>query len=486
MRGKLFKSIFSGYMLFFLNSIIAIFLTPFILNYISKEEYGLYILCLDFLSWFAFLQFGTNKVIESKATHQLAQNDYQSLNYSFNASFFFQILVGLMIIPLFYFTIKGNINDEQVLNANILIFLFSVSAGISVFKSLYSAVIIATKKIYIDNYINIGFSIFNLILVILLIPILKVLGLAYINLLIVILILIRSHFRLRHLLPQIRVSLAKFSFSELKKLLSTGIYFTLGSISTILLVKIDSFIIGRELGLEVVGFFYITVKIFILFQKVCNVFLNNFRPHLGQFYAKNEFKSIHLIFEFLNHKFLIFVLFCTSILMMINKFFIGFWVGGEFYLGNNFSVLFGFAILLEILTLPSRIVLIPSLYEIKHINYFRLFEALFRCFGIIVLFQYFGLEIMPIMSIISSIFFGHFFFDHKIKKYFKSDGINQIGSNYLLLTFLSVLIIIMYAFDIVIYFKYLIFIISLLYLTKLLFDIADLNKDYNKIKNLLK
>ena len=44
----------------------------------------------------------------------------------------------------------------------------------------------------------------------------------------------------------------------------------------------------------------------------------------------------------------------------------------------------------------------------------------------------------------------------------------------------------MYAFDIVIYFKYLIFIISLLYLTKLLFDIADLNKDYNKIKNLLK
>ena len=51
-----------------------------------------------------------------------------------------------MIIPLFYFTIKGNINDEQVLNANILIFLFSVSAGISVFKSLYSAVIIATKK----------------------------------------------------------------------------------------------------------------------------------------------------------------------------------------------------------------------------------------------------------------------------------------------------------------------------------------------------
>ena len=96
---------------------------------------------------------------------------------------------------------------KQISEANILILLFSISAGISVFRSLYSAVIIATKKIYIDNYIQIGLNIFNFLLVILLMPTLKLLGLAYINLLIVVLILIRSHFRLKTFAP---ISKSKF------------------------------------------------------------------------------------------------------------------------------------------------------------------------------------------------------------------------------------------------------------------------------------
>ena len=485
MKNNLFKSISSGYVLFFLNSIVAIFLTPYILKYISKEEYGLYILCIDFLAWFTFLQFGTNKVIESKAAHQLAEDDYKSLNTSFNASFFFQILVGLLIIPLFYYTIKENINDEQISEANILILLFSISAGISVFRSLYSAVIIATKKIYIDNYIQIGLNIFNFLLVILLMPTLKLLGLAYINLLIVVLILIRSHFRLKHLLPLVKVNFKKFEYSELKKLLGTGFYFTIGSISTILLVKIDSFIIGRELGLEIVGYFYITVKIFFLFQKVCNVFLNNFRPHISQLYAKSQIKSIHIIFQFLNHKFLILILFFSPFLMVLNKYFVEFWVGNEFYLGNDFSILFGFAIVLEILTIPSRIVLIPSLFDIKHINYFRGLEAVFRCIGIIVFYQYFGLNIMPIMSIISSIIFGHFFFHFKIIKFFKLDNIIKVNSNLSILTLLSVTVIFLFSVNSTSYFIYVIFIISIIYLIKLFLKRFDFKKDFRKIKSLL-
>ena len=483
MKGNLFKSISSGYVLFFLNSIVAIFLTPYILKYISKEEYGLYILCIDFLAWFTFLQFGTNKVIESKAAHQLAEDDYKSLNTSFNASFFFQILVGLLIIPLFYYTIKENINDEQISEANILILLFSISAGISVFRSLYSAVIIATKKIYIDNYIQIGLNIFNFLLVILLMPTLKLLGLAYINLLIVVLILIRSHFRLKHLLPLVKVNFKKFEYSELKKLLGTGFYFTIGSISTIFLVKIDSFIIGRELGLDIVGYFYITVKIFFLFQKVCNVFLNNFRPHISQLYAKSQFKSIHFIFQFLNDKFLILILFFSAFLMILNKYFVEFWVGNEFYLGNDFSILFGFAIVLEILTIPSRIVLISSLFDVNYISYFRSLEAVFRLLGIIVFYQYFGLNIMPIMSIISSIMFGHFFFHFKLKKYFNQNLIVNVKSNLTILFALTLLILFLYAINEINYFVYCMFSLSII----LIFGKRRVFiKEYLTFKNLLK
>jgi len=483
MKGNLFKSISSGYVLFFLNSVVAIFLTPYILKYISKEEYGLYILCIDFLAWFTFLEFGTNKVIESKAAHQLAEDDYKSLNTSFNASFFFQILVGILIIPLFFYTIKENINDEQISEANILILLFSISAGISVFRSLYSAVIIATKKIYIDNYIQIGLNIFNFLLVILLLPTFKLLGLAYINLLIVVLILIRSHFRLRHLLPLVKINFKKFEYSELKKLLGTGFYFTIGSISTILLVKIDSFIIGRELGLEIVGYFYITVKIFFLFQKVCNVFLNNLRPHISQLYAKLQIKSIHIIFQFLNQKLLGFTLFFSALLMILNKYFVEFWVGNEYYLGSEFSILFGFAIVLDILTIPSRIVLTSSLFDINHLNYFRLLEAVFRCIGILFFYQHFGLNIMPIMSIISSILFGHFFFHFKLKKYFNQNLIVSVKSNFTILFSLTLMILFLYTINELDYFIYGIFFLSIILTLSKMHNFIG---EYKKLKLLLK
>ena len=116
MKRDLLKSISSSYVLFFLNTVVAIFLTPYILGYVSKDEYGIYILCVDFLAWFNVLQFGTNKVIESKAAHQIATKRFKDLNVSFNSSFFFQLLVGLLIIPLFYFIIKENISSNSLPN----------------------------------------------------------------------------------------------------------------------------------------------------------------------------------------------------------------------------------------------------------------------------------------------------------------------------------------------------------------------------------
>jgi len=482
LKKELFKSISSGYILFFLNSVVAIFLTPYILKYVSKEEYGLYILCLDYLAWFSFLQFGTNKVIEVKAAHQIAMKDYKALNISFNSSFFFQALVALLIIPLFYFPLKANIISNEVSHLNTIIFLFSISAGISVFRSLYSAVIIATKKIYLDNNIQIGLNILNYILIIVLIPYIKVLGLAYISLFVVALILIRSHFRIRQLVPTTKVSFEKFDLGELKDLLSTGIYFTMGSLATILLVKIDSFIIGRELGLETIASFYITVKIFILLQKIFNIFLNNFRPHIAQLFAEGKFGRLNIIFNYLNSFCFATTLLIASILMMINEWFVDIWVGSEFYLGSEFCILFGFAVLLEILTIPSRIALTSSLFDIKYQGYFRAFEAIFRILGIFLLYSHYGLNIMPLMSIISSILFGHLYFHFKMLQYFNEKKIKNVNSNAYKLVLLTVIILILYANNLITLFIYVLSIVSVIHLIFLLLKKDEIIKELHLIK----
>ena len=422
-KSDLGKSISSGYLLFFINNIVALFLTPYMLQFISKEEYGLYILCVDFLAWVSFMEFGTNKVIESKAGHLIANKDDYGLNKTFNASFYFQILVAAFIFPFFYFLVQSGIEQNQVKHVQLIILLFSISAALSVFKNLYSAVIVASKKIHLDNKIQLFNNILNYILILLLVPFIGVLGLAIINVLTIILVVIRSRYRVKSLFPQIIVKRQFFEKEELQKLFSLGMYFSLGSIATLLLIKIDSFIISKDFGFEQVAFFYITIKLFILTQKIFQMVLKNFRPHISQLYGKKEFSRIHDFFTLTSHITLAASAFAISIMMLINKYFVSLWVGEEFFISSEFSILFGFWVLLELHTIISRITLIASLHNIKWISFFRIFEAACRISIILFFISGTGINILPLSSVIACLAFGNLFFHFQMRNYFKIHGI---------------------------------------------------------------
>ena len=107
LKSDLGKSISSGYALFLMNNVVALFLTPYMLQFISKEEYGFYVLCVDFLAWIGFLEFGTSKVLESKAGHLIARSETSKLRTSFNSAFYFQLVIAVLIIPAYYFLLPG-------------------------------------------------------------------------------------------------------------------------------------------------------------------------------------------------------------------------------------------------------------------------------------------------------------------------------------------------------------------------------------------
>ena len=197
------------------------------------------------------------------------------MNKTFNASFFFQIIVAAFIFPFFYLLLNSGIKENQIQHVEIIIILFSVSAALSVFKNLYSAIIISSKKVHLDNKIKLFNNILNYALILLLVPYIGVAGLAVINVLTVILLIVRSKYRVDSLFPKIQIKTAFFEKKELKSLFSMGMYFSLGSIATLLLMKIDSYIISIDFGFDQVAFFYITIKLFLLTQKIFQMFLNN-------------------------------------------------------------------------------------------------------------------------------------------------------------------------------------------------------------------
>lgn|GEM_PF-3278296 len=414
------KSIFSGYALFLLNNVVALFLTPYMLDYVTKEEYGLYIICVDFLAWVSFLEFGTSKVIESKAGHLLATNSQEEINVIFNSSFFFQIIIGILIVPLFYYSVKLGLGESEFANRNTIILLFSFSAGLSVFKTLFSSLIIASRKVHLDNSIQFFINIINYSLILLLTPFIGVIGLAAISLFISILILLRSNHRLRRLFPFVVISRESFNLKELESLFSQGVFFSLGSIATILVSRIDNFVIGKYIGLETVASYYVSIKLFMLVQKLIQILYNNYRPYISFLYGKKDFDGIGLFCNTSSWFIYGFSMVLIALTMIFNVFFVTVWVGKEFLLGQRFIMLFGTFILFDLFTLPSRSVLISSLFKIKIHSFSRFLEGGSRILILLLFFETMCIISIPLSSVISTFIFGNIFFHIQLKSYFSS------------------------------------------------------------------
>ena len=81
------------------------------------------------------------------------------------------------------------------------------------------------------------------------------------------------------------------------------------------------------------------------------MFLNNLRPYVAQLYGGNEYDKIHSLYCIITPISFALLAFSISVGMLINKLFVSIWVGDSFFLSTEFSVLFGFWILLETHTL---------------------------------------------------------------------------------------------------------------------------------------
>lgn len=422
MISDLGKSISSGYLLFFLNNVVALFLTPYMLKFISKEEYALYVLCVDFLAWFSFLEFGISKVAESRTGHLVSKSDKLGINKMFSTSLIFQIFIAIIIVPIFYFAMKFGMQLNNIPNLNIIILLFSFSAGLSVIRNLFSSLIIASGKIYLDNSIQFFINILNYILVLTLAPILGGLGLALISLFILILMLIRSQSRLKFLYPYLNLSSKMFDKKELRYILSNGLYFSIGSIATVLVSKIDSFVIGKYMELELVTSYFITIKLFFLVQKFIQILYSNYRPYISQFYGNANFEAIKIFYNTSSWFLYGLSTFLIGIAIFVNASFINFWVGKEYYFGEKFSILFGCYILFDLYTLPSRNILISSLFKIRSHSLARVLEGLFRLLFISLCIVDFQENLLPLSSLISGFLFGNYFFYVQVNKYFNQNG----------------------------------------------------------------
>ena len=224
--------------------------------------------------------------------------------------------------------------------------------------------LVASKQIHIDNYLKFGLLAINTVLTVFFLTRgLKLLSIALSNFIGTVIISIITWIRVKRTLGYIRINPRLWRFDSFKFLIKNGIWFSIGGLAGIFIFRMDSFLIGQYISLTTVTSYVITIKLYQIADKFHGQFFNTTRPYFAQVYGKGDMGLLSRMHNLSFNLSFTAAFIMGVVVMLVNKWFIGIWVGPDFYLGDTINMLLCINFILQASVLPNRIVLVTTLYK---------------------------------------------------------------------------------------------------------------------------
>lgn len=419
--------------------LVGLWLTPFILKYLSRPEYAIYAIATDLLSWLGLASLGVSSVFNSRGAQLMGSGDRRELDIVASTTFFTQLASALIVVlagvvitlnPELLFSKDASAEHLQAVVA-ILITGFTISYILQPLNSM----LVASKQIHIDNYLKFGLLAINTALtVFFLTKGLKLLSVALSNIIGAVIISVITWIRVKRTLGYIKIRPDLWRFDRFRFLIKNGIWFTVGGLAGIFILRMDSFLVGKYISLTAVTSYVITIKLYQVADRFHQQFFNTTRPYFAQVYGKGDMNLLSKM-----HNLSFNLSFSTAFVMgiavmLINKWFIGIWVGPDFYLGDTINMLLCVNFILQASVLPNRIVLATTFYKIEWHNFTRVTEGVLKLIISILLFKIVGVNAVVIGSIIACLLFSSISLNYLTSKLLLENFWNKI--QLLLLIFL--------------------------------------------------
>jgi O-antigen/teichoic acid export membrane protein len=273
-------------------------LTPYVLTYLSLEEFGLWSICFVILSYAALGAFGVNTAYIRYCAQYLHEGQYTKINSLFSTGIICMTgLCSLFILGLYFLlpVLHQLFNVEQTLRplasfmfiGTALIFCIDLTVGC--FRSLLEGM----QRLVIVNKVTTLASFFEIAAILVLLHLgvgLKGMLYAYvIRTLCTVLFCMVTTFRL---LPSLRLSPALFSREHFRQLfVYGGKVQVLGGIAMVL-SSLDRIIISSMIGLSAAGLFEIGRKFPYTAKSVSGAAFGAFLPRAAQMGGKWEREEI--------------------------------------------------------------------------------------------------------------------------------------------------------------------------------------------------
>lgn len=410
-KKKFIKGVTSGYAFMIVSMVVSLWMVPFVFKYLTKPEYGIFAIIADLLAWLGISNLGITSAFSSRSAQLIAKNDRDEINILTNTAFFIQLFTSIIIIifGLIFILSPDIIFGDEIINERIDLVILMVFGGflIQYISQPLNSILISDKQAHIDNYLRFGLLALQTIITVLLLEAgMKLLSLALSSLFSNLIISFITLIRVKKSFSYIKFSFKNWDRNHVRYLLKNGIWFSIGGIAGILIFRMDTFFIGKYISLTLVATFVINNRLYQIAEKFHSQLFNTSRPYFSQIFGEGDLSKLSKMYNIVYYTSFLVAFLGGLIIYLTSRWFITWWVGADFYLGETTNLFLFINFVLQSAVLPNRILLASTLHKLKFHSLTRILEGLAKFLLSLFLIQSFGVSALLFSSILACLIFS--------------------------------------------------------------------------------
>jgi len=406
-----FHHLATGYSAIAINIIIFAFLTPYMLDTLGSEQYGIWQLVSNISMFFSMGSLGLSSAFYIEFARSKDDNE-KSLKL-INTVFFTYLMVGLISFIAYIFLLI-NFNRFFIINANYVMqakfaFTFSYFAFLVIFIfGFLDLIIFLHNKITTRNIVEIFKICANGLGSIVLIALgFDIVAIAFLSLLTTILQIVFYYFKAIKL-QTFHLSFLYFDFEYLKKLYKSGFYFFIYSVSALIIFNTDNIIISHFMGAEYVSLYAIIFRFVTISEKFIFVITSVKMPKVSQFIAQLKYSSV---LDMYKKAWLVTLALSILVALVMSVFgldILHLWLGDKYKFDIGLIWIFSILVVIHSLSNVTGWFL-GSLNLIKNQSLISAVEVFSNLILSVILYQKYGLRGIALGTLISHIVVGSWY-----------------------------------------------------------------------------
>jgi len=358
----------TGYAVVAAAIIINLWLTPFTLRFLDREEYAVFAFTNDVWVWLFLFDLGTTAGLRTQVAQLTGRPDTEHLNRLASTSFFAQLVLALCVLiagaalsTLFpsLLGVRPDLHEE----ATAVVALLVLGASVSLATRTFSVLLTAHQQTHVDNLIQLAMLVVRAALIVLLLVAgWKLYALAIAGLIVIIMGALLALVRCRATLPRLAISFDFASWDALRSGIGDhALWFGVLNLAAFVVYNMDRAVAARVVSFESVTTWTLTGQVYSLAGVLIMQMTTTALPGLGQLIGEGDTQTAFATYRRL-------IVLCTGIgvvaaltLWAGNEAFVAWWVGAKHYGGAWLDAALALNLVVAAWTMSSRTMLMAMI-----------------------------------------------------------------------------------------------------------------------------